>query len=651
MLGSSVIQNYNMHKTVKNLLPFLILLLSGTHACSQWSSVKYSYSNISNNTTSGFVDSDTSLNAQQIFSPTYKNSIANLNLGNIGQPWLSLDGPKINSGFNLGMNAYKSYMINPDEFIYIVPNKKPCTDIKYFQGSRANGVVSLDLVHTQYIKKKYPIAIVLNRLGSTGSYLHQNTDWYNTQVMGNVYSKDSNYILIYRAAFSKGNIQHNGGIQDTGAFDSSDISFRNYSPVNLSNSVSKLSSKQIQAVQGFHLGKIVTTINDSIVKNEYRYLLTHYINYYTFKHNYTDDSIDGLTHQYRNYGAASNDSVVENRFSNKFVFSPAFKRDTFDSRKVDYSIYVDHSYITVKDSFKSNYNNLKLGGNIIKNINKLPLYLTFSGYYYISGYNKNDYQISGGINNYITSPNQKIVASFIFSDSRNEANYLSKNYYSNYYSWKTNMDKMGLTKFSLQFRIRNNKDTSKSAKLAVNQRLNVDYYMLRNYVYNNPLSIPTQYNGVLTGTTINYTLQAKVFKHLGCNINLNYNNVSDNYYLRLPQYATKSSLYYTGKFFNSPMNFQLGADLFWFSKIRSSLWNPVAGVFYFDNQHNTGNYPLIDLFFNAEIYQVQLYLKLEHAFWGLPAGYQFLPNEYYSATAYPMQPRAIRFGLRWRLGG
>ena len=99
------------------------------------------------------------------------------------------------------------------------------------------------------------------------------------------------------------------------------------------------------------------------------------------------------------------------------------------------------------------------------------------------------------------------------------------------------------------------------------------------------------------------------------------------------------------------MNFQLGADMFWFSKVRSQLWNPVAGMFYFDNQHYTGNYPLLDLFFNAEIYQVQLYLKVEHAFWGLPSAYQFLPNEYYSATAYPMQPRAIRFGLRWRFGG
>ena len=242
---------------------------------------------------------------------------------------------------------------------------------------------------------------------------------------------------------------------------------------------------------------------------------------------------------------------------------------------------------------------------------------------------------------------RNLLFAFTASGAKNEANMMAQNFYSNHYRWATKMDKVGLTKFSFNIKETNNQRSN----FNIQQKLNVDYYILRNYVYNNPLSIPTQYNGVLTGSTINYSLQAKVFKHLGCNINLNYNNVSDNYYLRLPQYATKSSLYYTGKFFNSPMNFQLGADLFWFSKIRSSLWNPVAGVFYFDNLHYTGNYPLIDLFFNAEIYQVQLYLKVEHAFWGLPTGYQFLPNEYYSATAYPMQPRAIRFGLRWRLGG
>jgi len=630
-----------MHSAVKNLLPFLILLLSGLSAYSQRSSIKYSYSNIGNSLTNGFTNSDTTLNSTQIFSPTYKNSIANLNLGNIGQPWLSLDGPKINSGFNLGMNAYKNYMINPDEFIYIVPNKKPCTDIKYFQGSRANGVVNLDLVHTQYIKKKYPIAIVLNRLGSTGSYLHQNTDWYNTQVMGSIYNKDSNYILIYRAAFSKGSLEHNGGIQDTGAFDSSDISFRNYSPVNLSNSVSKLNSKQMQIVQGFHVGKIVTKINDSTIKKEYKYLLTHYINYYTFKHNYTDDSIDGLTYQYRNYAASANDSIVESRFSNRLVLS-------YDTSylKNGSSLYFEHSYITVRDSTKSIYNNMKVGFDMNKKLAGINMKL--NNYWFFNGYNTGDYSLSIALSKkLIIKPKRNLFISFVAIGTKNEADYVSKNYYSNHYYWSTKMDKVGLTKFSFNIKETNNQ----SSNFNIQQKLNVDYYILRNYVYNNPSSIPTQYAGVLTGTTINYTLQAKVFKHLGCNINLNYNNVSDNYYLRLPQYATKSSLYYTGKFFNSPMNFQLGADLFWFSKIRSSIWNPVAGVFYFDNQHYTGNYPLIDLFFNAEIYQVQLYLKVEHAFWGLPTGYQFLPNEYYSATAYPMQPRAIRFGLRWRFGG
>ena len=627
----------------------MILLLSGISAYSQRSSIKYSYSNISNSLTNAFKDSDTSLNTQQIFSPIYKNTIANLNLGNIGQPWLSLDGPKVNSGFNLGMNAYKNYMINPDEFIYILPNKIACTDVKYFQGSRANGVVNLDLVHTQYIKKKYPIAVVLNRLGSTGNYLHQNTDWYNTQVMGNIYNKDSNYILIYRAAFSKGSLEHNGGIQDTTAFNSADISFRNYSPVNLNKAQSKLNSKQIQLVQGFYLGGKKIRITDSTYKKEYKYLLTHYINYYTFKHNYVDDSVDGLIYPNRYDTSVSNDSIVESRFSNKLVFTPDYRTDTNHTR-LHYALYLEHTYMTIINSIKSTYNNIKLGGELTKDLKLFRF--SSNGYYYTSGYNNGDYNITAAISKKMSiKPKKDLFISFVAMDTRNEADYISKNYYSNHYKWSNEMDKIGLTKFSFLIKSMSSRDTGKSFKFIVNQRLNIDYYFLRNYVYNNPLSIPTQYTGVITGTTINYTLQAKVFKHIGCNINLNYNYVSDNYYLRLPQYATKSSLYYTGKFFNSPMNFQLGADLFWFSKIRSSLWNPVAGVFYFDNQHYTGNYPLIDLFFNAEIYQVQLYLKLEHAFWGMPTAYQFLPNEYYSATAYPMQPRAVRFGLRWRFGG
>jgi len=647
-----VIQNYNMHKTVKFVFLYLILMLSSIVAYSQRSSIKYYNTDISRTLSNDFEFSDTTLNNVQIFSPIYKRNNANLNLGNIGQPWLSLDGVKINSGFNLGLSPYKNYMINPDEFMYIVPHKNSCTDIKYMQGLRSNGVVSLDLVHTQYIKKKYPFALVLNRLGSTGNYLHQNTDWYNTQIMGNIYNKDSNYILVYRIAFSKGSIEHNGGIQDTGNFDSTAFDFRNYLPVNLNNALSKLSSKQIQFVQGVSFGKRKEK-SDTIAKKQYKYRLTHYTTFYTFKHLYSDDSIDGLTYPYRNYNAASSDSVTETRLSNRLVFAPIYDNDA-NMKSLHYSLYVDHSYYSIRDSNKAMFNNIKVGGDLSKSISNL-FKLSGKGYYYLNGYNQNDYHINLSLTKDLfkrdtgAKPIKYLSLWLNVTTTKNEADYLAKSFYSNHYNWHTSLDKVELA--NLKFNITNLFSNNGNHKTFFKQSLSFDYYMLKNYVYYNPLSMPTQYKGTITGTTVNYSLTGMFRKHFGFNFNANYNFVSDNYYLRLPKYATKTSVYYVGKYFKSPMNYQVGVDVFWFSQIQSYLWNPVAGVFYFDNRHMTGNYPLMDLFFNAEIYQVQLYLKLEHALWGLPTQYQFLPEQYYSATAFPMQPRAIRFGIRWRFGG
>jgi len=69
---------------------------------------------------------------------------------------------------------------------------------------------------------------------------------------------------------------------------------------------------------------------------------------------------------------------------------------------------------------------------------------------------------------------------------------------------------------------------------------------------------------------------------------------------------------------------------------------PATSQFYIQNEKQTGNYPYIDLFLNIKIKRANIFVKLQHATAGL------LDKTYYSIPHYPLQGRAIKFGVCWK---
>jgi outer membrane cobalamin receptor len=83
-------------------------------------------------------------------------------------------------------------------------------------------------------------------------------------------------------------------------------------------------------------------------------------------------------------------------------------------------------------------------------------------------------------------------------------------------------------------------------------------------------------------------------------------------------------------------------DVAFNTKYYADEYMPATSQFYIQNEKQIGNYPYIDLFLNAKIKRANIFVKLQHATEGL------LGKTYYSIPNYPLQGRAIKFGVCWK---
>ncbi|MEY3983125.1 MAG: hypothetical protein RL160_682, partial [Bacteroidota bacterium] len=99
-----------------------------------------------------------------------------------------------------------------------------------------------------------------------------------------------------------------------------------------------------------------------------------------------------------------------------------------------------------------------------------------------------------------------------------------------------------------------------------------------------------------------------------------------------------------GLWFNGVLRIRAGVDVWWYSRFNGYGYHPATGRFYVQ-QNKFGAYPLVDLFVNGEVKNLQFFVKMEHQNQGLYP----LSNEvpYWSAAGYAFEPRRFRLGLRW----
>ena len=151
-----------------------------------------------------------------------------------------------------------------------------------------------------------------------------------------------------------------------------------------------------------------------------------------------------------------------------------------------------------------------------------------------------------------------------------------------------------------------------------------------------------QYSG-----TINYlkvkASKAISHKHFTLDNTLMYQKVTNgDSVFRVPTFVTRNTIYYANDLFKKkPMYLQTGVTLKYFTKYYADSYNPLLSEFNLQNNVEIGNYPVLDVFINARVRNMRIFLKGEHI------NSLFSPKDYYSAPNYPYRDFVIRLGLVW----
>jgi hypothetical protein len=111
--------------------------------------------------------------------------------------------------------------------------------------------------------------------------------------------------------------------------------------------------------------------------------------------------------------------------------------------------------------------------------------------------------------------------------------------------------------------------------------------------------------------------------------------------LNLPQLVNRHTIYYSSEMFKKALFFQTGVTVNYFTAYHADGFNPVLNEFFTQNETKIGNFPIIDVFFNARVRQTRIYFKAEHinVFWD--------KTNYFSAPNHPYSDFVFRFGLVW----
>ena len=141
-------------------------------------------------------------------------------------------------------------------------------------------------------------------------------------------------------------------------------------------------------------------------------------------------------------------------------------------------------------------------------------------------------------------------------------------------------------------------------------------------------------------------LKGKLNYHIGkfyLDATLAYQKVNgndDNIY-NIPDFITRTSLYYRNYLFSRALLLEAGATYRYHTDYYGDGYDPVLGEFYVQDQEKIGGFSQVDLFVTGKISQTRVFFKVENF------SELFVQNRQFSVINYGYRDAIIRFGLVW----
>ncbi|WP_276496008.1 putative porin [Pontibacter litorisediminis] len=591
---------------------------------------------------------DTSLNNHHNERYWYNDTSFYQHLGNIGTaatPMLFQLPDKI--GVRLGKNIFDRYAYDPQKVTYY-NTRSPYTYLDYVQGGR--GEIAFEALHTRNINERWNFGVAYQILSADqqigpAARRRQTRDFIDNQAIKaftHYRSKNEKYDLFFNYTFMKVEQVETGGIDTTAR---GEIELRAYeeAPVYLNQALNEESRNNL------HLTHIYRLAQENLK-------VYHTFDYYRQRNAYLDDAIPTTTdrvgdrdttvaratylyptfkYSYGRTNDATEYKELENTFgltgNNKLSSYKAYVKlrnanimySAIDS--IDTANNIPDSVLTRGNVFKTisasgGYDQVFLGGDI-RFFYKDLAEITGSAEYQLAG----DYRIKGTAR---LGGAYGTLQRVLYSPSRVQDYMLG-----NHYSWSKDFGNIVVDRIGAGLH----------QKIGKRQYLKLDghYTNVKRWVYFNEAAVPVQASGSqrFWGGSISHKIN---FGPLYFDNLVVYTNTDEANNIPMPEWLVESKVYVQGPLFKNALFVQLGVQGNYASEYYGYGYMPVTQQFYVQNDFLVQGYPVAEVFMNADIKTVNVFLKMSHVNQGLS------DPVYFQTPLYPGLRRSFVFGVMWR---
>jgi len=172
-------------------------------------------------------------------------------------------------------------------------------------------------------------------------------------------------------------------------------------------------------------------------------------------------------------------------------------------------------------------------------------------------------------------------------------------------------------------------------------KLDAHYTNIKRLVYYNSDAMPAQESGNqrFWGGTFSHSI---FFGPLHFENLVAYHNTDEADKIRMPDWLWESKAYIEGPIFKNALYLQLGVQGTYASEYYAYHYMPVTQQFFVQNNFQVQGYPVLDVFLNADIKTVNVFLKMSHV------NAELTEPVYFVTPLYPGLRRSFVFGLKWR---
>lgn len=558
-------------------------------------------------------------------------------LGNVGTaatPLLFQLPDKI--GVRLGKNIFDRYAYKPGQLNYF-DTRSPYTHLYYIQGGRGEQV--FEALHTRNINPRWNFGVAYQVLsanhqfgpGAQGATRTRGMlDNQAVKAWTHYRSENEKYNLFFNFTFMKVEQIETGGIDTTGAT-AAELERYEEAPVYLSQASNE------EARSNLHLTQIYRLAKENLK-------VYHTLDFFRQRNEFVDDEIPldlaaGTSYLYPNFYLSrgrtkdlTDYKELENTFgltgNNKLSSYTAYAR--LRNAGAHYSALdsiqgLPDSVLATGNVFKpieadGSYNQVFIGGSIRLFYKELAE-LTGEAEYQLAG----DYRIKGTAR---LGGAYGSLQRVLYSSS------ISQNFMlGNHYKWNRDQSNIVIDRIGAGLH----------QKIGKRQYLKLDghYTNIKRWVYFDENALPQQLSGNqrFWGGSLSHNI---FFGPVHFDNLVAYNNTDEADKILMPEWLLESKAYIEGPLFKNALYLQFGLQGTYASEYYGYGYMPVTQQFFVQNDFLVQGYPVVDVFLNADIKTVNVFLKMSHA------NYELTEPVYFVTPYYPGMRRSFVFGLIWR---